>query len=399
MVAPSVSAAGAPPDLQGLPRVLGVEPRGDADGDTLLVVVGGMHGNEPAGVRAIRSVLDEIRRRAVPVRGRLVGLVGNARGLAEGRRFLGSDLNRLWTEERLEALRRRSEPVRDPEGLEQCALLEAFDEQMAAGWRRVVLLDLHSTSAGGAPFTIISDSLQNRPFAFALPVPVLLGLEERIEGTLLSWFAEQGHVALCLEGGQNELPSTQENHVAALWLVLVEAGLVRAEDVPELEAHRARLANAAGHLPRVVELRYRYGIPAGTAFEMRRGFENFQPVRRGEVLARIDPGTGAREVHCPMGGRLLMPRYQDQGDDGFFLGREVRPVWLRLSAALRRARLDWVVALLPGVRREAGRPGELVADRRIARWFTAEILHLFGYRWSAREGRTVRFVRRRDALE
>ena len=36
-------------------------------------------------------------------------------------------------------------------------------------------------------------------------------------------------------------------------------------------------------------------------------------------------------------------------------------------------------------------------NRTIARWFTVEILHLFGYRWRAREGRRVRFVRRRDS--
>lgn len=384
-------------DLQGLPRVLGVHPaRGEARG-TLLLVVGGVHGNEPAGVRAIRAVLAEIERRQLAIRGRLVGLVGNARALAQGQRFLGSDLNRLWTEERLAALRTSSEPVRDPEVLEQIALLAAFEEHLAGSWGRVVLLDLHSTSAGGAPFTIISDTLQNRPLAFALPVPVLLGLEERIEGTLLAWFADLGHVALCLEGGQNELFSTVEHHTAALWLTLVSAGLLAAEDVPELEAQRRRLANSARSLPAVVELRYRYAIAPGAEFEMRPGYQNFQPVRRGEVLARVDPGSGAREVQSPLGGLVLMPRYQALGDDGFFLGRRVRPFWLRLSGWLRSAGLGWFPRLLPGVRPDPARPGELVVDRRVARWFTAEILHLFGYRWRSREGRTVRFVRRRDA--
>lgn len=398
MVAAGVSAPGldAAGDLQGLPRVLGVQPVHGAAQGTLLFVVGGMHGNEPAGVRAIRHVLLEIERRGLRVHGRVVGLVGNARALGQGQRFLATDLNRLWTDERLERLRTSADPVRDPETLEQCALIEAFDEHLRGTWERVVLLDLHSTSAGGAPFTIISDSLQNRPFAFALPVPVLLGLEERIQGTLLAWFAELGHVALCIEGGQNDLPSTVENHVAALWLTLVAAGLLQATDVPELGSCRARLANSACNLPTVVELRYRYAIPEGTRFEMKPGFQNFQPVRRGEVLARIDPGTGEREVQSPLGGRVLMPRYQALGDDGFFLGREVRPFWLHLSGWLRRARLDWLVHLLPGVRRERARPRELVVDRRIARWFTAEILHLFGYRWSVREGRAVRFVRRRD---
>ena len=393
----STDANGALADLQGLPRVLGVHPaRGEARG-TLLFVVGGVHGNEPAGVRAIRSVFAEIERRGLAVAGRVVGLVGNARALAQGKRFLATDLNRLWTDERMRALRASSEPMRDPEALEQVALLEAFEEHLAGSWERVILFDLHSTSAGGAPFTIISDTLQNRPPAFALPVPVLLGLEERIEGTLLSWFADLGHVALCLEGGQNELFSTVEHHVAALWLTLVSCGLVCAEDVPELAAHRARLENSARNLPAVVELRYRYGIAAGAHFEMKPGFQNFQPVRRGEVLARVDPGSGEREIQSPLAGRLLMPRYQALGDDGFFLGREVRPFWLWLSGWLRRAGLAWVPRALPGVRRDPARAGELVVDRRIARWLTVEVLHLFGYRWRSREGRKVRFVRRRDA--
>ncbi len=397
-MAATVLSSRALDDLQGLPRVLGVFPARAAARGTLLLVVGGIHGNEPAGVRAIRTVLAALERRGLTVHGRVVGLVGNARALAQGKRFLSTDLNRLWTEERLQVLRASSEPVRDPETLEQCALLEAFDEHMAGDWERVILLDLHSTSAGGAPFTIISDTLQNRPLAFALPVPVLLGLEERIQGTLLSWFADRGHVALCLEGGQNDLPSTVDHHVAALWLTLVGTGLLRAADVGELEEQRARLRNSASNLPPVVELRYRYGIPDGAQFEMRPGFENFQPVRRGEVLARIDAGSGEREVQSPLSGRVLMPRYQTQGDDGFFLGREVRPFWLQLSGWLRRAHLAWTLCLLPGVRRDRARLGELVVNRSIARWFTVEILHLFGYRWRSREGRLVRFVRRRDAV-
>jgi succinylglutamate desuccinylase len=390
-------ASGSPGELDGLARVLGVYPPAAVRGGTLVFVLGGVHGNEPAGVCAIQALFAELRRGSPAFHGRVVGLVGNARALAQGRRYLAQDLNRLWTEERVRSLRESSTPVRDTESLEQLALLEAFDEHLAQGFKRVVLLDLHSTSAGGAPFTIVSDTLQNRPYAFALPVPVLLGLEERIEGTLLSWFADLGHVALCLEGGQNELPSTVEHHLAALWLTLVAAGCLAADAVPDLAAHRARLATSAGHLPPVVELRYRYGLEPGVRFVMRPGYQNFQPVRRGEELAQIDVGSGPRPVESPFAARLLMPRYQALGDDGFFLGREVRPFWLTLSGMLRRARLAGLVRWLPGVRRDPARPAELVVDRRVARWFTVEILHLFGFRWRAREGRVVRFVRRRDA--
>jgi predicted deacylase len=393
-------------DLVDLPRVLGVLPRADvdlpADGGTLLLVVGGIHGNEPAGVRAIRTVLAELEVRQPRLQGRVVGLVGNAGALPTGRRFQRQDLNRLWTDERLGTLREPSDPAtlgEGPEELEQRALVEAVRPHLLRRWRRIVLLDLHSTSAGGAPFTIISDTLQNRPVAFALPVPILLGLEERIQGTLLSWFADQGHVSICLEGGQNDLPSTVAHHESALWLTLVSTGLLREQDVPGLDEHRARLAGSAASLPRVVELRYRCGIPEDANFEMLPGFQNFQPVRKGEVLARLATGTGVEEeVEAPLAGRVLLPRYQPLGDDGFFLGREVRPFWLWLSALLRRARLSWSVHLLPGVRRDPTRPNELLVDRRIARFWAVEILHLFGFRWRAREGRIVRFVRRRDVL-
>jgi succinylglutamate desuccinylase len=396
---------GAPEDLQDLPRVLGTYPPEESGAPargTLLFVVGGLHGNEPAGVRAIRRVLAGLARRAPRCAGRVVGLTGNVAALARGQRYVATDLNRLWTDARLAEL--RAGGTRDSGGTggeesearEQRELLAAFDAHLRGEWEHVVLLDLHSTSASGPPFTIVSDTLQNRPVAFALPVPVLLGLEERIEGTLLAWFADQGHVAVCLEGGQNELPSTLDHHAAALWVTLVATGLLAEADAPELAASRARLANGAGDLPAVVELRYRYGIPAGALFEMRPGYQNFQPVRRGEVLARIDPGTGVRDVSSPLDARVLLPRYQALGDDGFFLGREVRPFWLRLSGWLRRAHLSWGVRVFPGVRRDPERPGELVVDRRIARWFTVEILHLFGYRWRAREGKHVRFVRRRD---
>jgi succinylglutamate desuccinylase len=398
MVAAGVTPAPARADLQGLPRVLGVRSGGGRSRSTLVFLVGGVHGNEPAGVRAIQRVLAKLETHGAELGGRVVGLVGNARALAEGRRYLVSDLNRRWTEEHLATLRASDAPVQDAEALEQCALLEAFEEHLAGGFERVVLLDLHSTSAGGAPFTIISDTLQNRPFAFALPVPVLLGLEERIEGTLLSWFADLGHVAVCLEGGQNELPTTVEHHEAAIWLTLVAAGVLRAEAVPDLAAQRARLANSAAGLPRVVELRYRFAIPPGAVYEMRSGFQNFQPVRSGEELARLDAGAGPRAIQSPLSARILMPRYQAQGDDGFFLGREVRPFWLWLSGVLRRAGLAGCVRALPGVRRDARRAGELLVDRRIARFLTVEILHLFGYRWRAREGPVVRFVRRRDEV-
>jgi succinylglutamate desuccinylase len=54
---------------------------------------------------------------------------------------------------------------------------------------------------------------------------------------------------------------------------------------------------------------------------MEPGFRNFQSVSAGKLLARDHHG----EVRAPLSGILLLPLYQAQGEDGFFLIREVTP--------------------------------------------------------------------------
>jgi succinylglutamate desuccinylase len=101
-------------------------------------------------------------------------------------------------------------------------------------------------------------------------------------------------------------------------------------------------------------------------------------------------------VRVPDDGLLLMPRYQGQGDDGFFLGREVRAFWLRLSAWLRRLPLERVLPLLPGVRRDVRAHRTLLVRPSVARWLTFEVFHLLGYRWARRDAAELVFVRRPD---
>lgn len=394
--------------LNKIDRRIGVHPPPQTSaGGSLLLVVGGMHGNEPAGVLAARRVLAELVRRDEPLDGRFVALVGNARALRDGQRFEARDLNRIWSEEEVARVRAADPAELHDESREQRELLDEIESHLEEGWDAVTVLDLHSTSADGSPFLIMGDTLQNRRVAFAIPVPVILGLEELVEGTLLSYFSERGHTAICLEGGQNDLPSTVDHHEAAIWLALVASGLLGAERVPRFEKLHALLAEAAGNLPRVVELRHRQPVSDDAWFHMVPGYANFHHVRRGEVLARIGTEESGvpvpdapppREVRTPVDGLLLMPRYQGQGDDAFFIGSEVRRVWLSVSAGLRRLRLEWLLPFLPGIRRKPGHRRRLCANDRIARWYVLEILHLFGYRRSSREGAQLEFVRRVDLL-
>jgi succinylglutamate desuccinylase len=103
-------------------------------------------------------------------------------------------------------------------------------------------------------------------------------------------------------------------------------------------------------------------------------------------------------VLCPEDGLMLMPRYQGLGADGYFLVRAVSPRWLQLSAMLRRRRLDRLVPLLPGVRRDATDPDRFLVDPRVARWQVINVFHLLGYRHVRARAGAVLFSRRRPGF-
>ena len=372
------------------PRLLGTYG-GDTAGP-LVIGIGGMHGNEPAGVLALQQALQALRSANVSFRGTLVGLAGNRAALARGCRYIDEDFNRAWSQERVRRLRDRH-PSADAtsEEREQRELLAALDAQLAHRQGPVVCLDLHTTSAEGTPFVVIGDTLLNCRFAFRLRAPVVLGLEERLESTILNHLGEAGHVAVGFEGGQHDSPSAVAIHMAAIRTVLATAGCIQPEDLPLPEDPSDPRTDA---VPAVVEVRYHHMIREGDDFVMEPGFTNFQPVGRGEILARDRRGP----IRAGEAGQILMPLYQGQGTDGFFLVRRVRPFWLRVARWLRRLRIERLLPALPGVRRSPDKPGTLVVDPRIARWFVLELFHLLGFRKrQSREGKLIVSRRRHES--
>ena len=361
------SSSSAPPNA----RVLGRYTAG-REGPTV-VVVGALHGNEPAGLSAIQRVLERLRAAGTPLRGELVGVAGNMRAHAAGRRFIDRDLNRGWTPAHIARLARGL--VESSEDQETLELLEVFLPLMRRG--QVSFIDLHSTSALSTPFSCMADVLRNRPLALALPIPVVLGLEEVIEGSMLGYLCDLGHVGVAIEGGQHADPDTIASHESALWLMLIAAGALTPDDVPDLAAHHARLAEASAGMPAVCEIRHRHVIGEDDEpFVMQPGFINFQPVARGQIVAADRHGP----VTALEAGLILLPRYQGQGDDGFFVARPVSRLALRVSAAARTLRLDVLVPYLPGVSRHPERVDHYIADPAVARVAVRQVFHLLGYR-------------------
>ncbi|MCB0532928.1 MAG: succinylglutamate desuccinylase/aspartoacylase family protein [Lewinellaceae bacterium] len=299
----------------------------------LVVVFGAVHGNEPAGVLALKEIFRmlELEPEVNPgftFRGKLVGLIGNCQAFASGKRFIERDLNRLWTDDYLQRIL-QSEPdqlrAEDKELVETIDCLRAEIDQSKP--EALILLDLHTTSAHGGIFCIPSDDKASLRLAKELHAPVILGMLDGLEGTLLhvasgNYFEHNGYpkysVGVAFEAGQHHDPQAVSYAIAAIINCLRAAGCIRHEDVDS--RHESLLKTFTDALPKVTQLRHIHHIRPGDAFNMRPGYSNFQPIQKGEHLADDTSGP----IHAPEDGLILMPLYQPQGTDGFFVVREMK---------------------------------------------------------------------------
>ena len=137
------------PDLDGLTREIGIKDDG-RDGP-LVIVTAGLHGNEPGGVRALRALFAALE--GTPTAGRIVGLTGNLAALrsAHGTRGRTSIACGPRTPcGRSGRARRRTTPRTSRSSVRSSAPSRRSATPRGRS-REVILVDLHSTSADGAP--------------------------------------------------------------------------------------------------------------------------------------------------------------------------------------------------------------------------------------------------------
>ena len=298
-----------------------------ADKGPLFICIGAMHGNEPAGVKAIDLVLkmlevEPIRNPGFVFHGRLLGLIGNRRAHESGVRFVNRDLNRSFDSDELVRIQNSSLENLNSEDLEFLELTDIISEEIKEyNPQRIVLLDLHTTSSHGGIFTICRDIERDIKIGAALHAPIVLGILAGLKGTTLHYFTTENigvdTIPITFESGQHEEGMAVNRAVAGIISCMKEIGCVRSEDVEN--HHEEILIEYGKKLPRVTTLVRHHGISEGDGFEMALGYSNFQPIESGEEVAKDKAGP---IIVNEEGTRILMPLYQKQGEDGFFLVKE-----------------------------------------------------------------------------
>lgn len=348
---------------------------GGNDVGPCIVFIGGIHGNESSGVFALHKVLSELQTFPVPVNGKIIAVCGHLKALEANKRYFSKDLNRMWTRGEIAKLESGSFHAETEDEKEQAQLYDLLQEILKQEKGPFYFFDLHTTSGETIPFLTVNDSLLNLKFTSQYPLPQIFGIEEYIDGPLLSYINTLGYVSFGYEAGQHDDLSSIEHHIAFIYLSLVFAAAINKKDI-DFNRYFQQLARSNPDSRDIYRIFYRHNVNSSDRFKMERGFLNFQKISKGTHLA----STEQNKVNSPHTARLFMPLYQEQGSDGFFLIKKISPWFLKCSKWMRSWKFDRVLTLMPGINWANEKREELVMDRRIARWFAPQFFHLLGYR-------------------
>lgn len=299
---------------------------GESKPEVLFLVFAAMHGNETAGEKALDLVfkmleVEPITNPTFEFKGKIIGLVGNTAAHAVRKRFIDLDFNRIWTEENLDRLEHFSvtedTPVEYIEMLEMNQLIRQLIDDHEP--KQLVVLDLHTTSAQGGIFSICPEDHFSIDLGYTFHAPVIKGFLEGVHGTLMHYFTSERMglptSIITFESGQHKDLLSINRAVSSIINALKHLGMVDPEHVEN--QHDKWLKDYAKGLPRLAELIHHHTIGDRDQFKMIPGFKNFDPVQSGQLLAHDISGP----IHAPMDGLILMPLYQKQGADGFFIIR------------------------------------------------------------------------------
>lgn len=352
-------------------RIIG-HIKGDKKGPTL-IFMGGVHGNEPAGIFGLQRVLSELD--SQKIKGNIYGIAGNLWALQHGERYQEADLNRLWTQERMSSLPQNGQPAIHQDEAEQIEVNQIIQDILKKEEGPFYFFDMHTTSSETIPFLTVNDSLLNRNYTIQYPLPIILGIEEYLDGPILSYINELGYVAFGFEAGQHDDMASIENCISFIYLSLLFTGSVKKEDI-DFHKYHDRLAKTTGDYRHIYEIFFRYLIQENEDFKMLPGFYNFQRVAEDQHIAN----SNGRAIKAKNKGRIFMPLYQPKGVDGFFAIKKIWSPFLMISAYIRKYRLDKILVILPGVKWLDQKKSGLIVNKKIARFMAKDLFHLFGYR-------------------
>jgi hypothetical protein len=166
------------------------------------------------------------------------------------------------------------------------------------------------------------------------------------------------------------------NGIAFIYLCLELTNSIDRKNIPNFTKYYNRLKRESRTTTGLYEVIDIHKIKPNDSFKMLNGFENFQSINKGEILAL----SNLEKIKSKYNGKIFMPLYQTQGSEGFFIIKKIATLFLKLSIFLRRFKFDELLILLPGVSWTDPKKQALYVNLKTARFLAKPMFHLLGYR-------------------
>ncbi|QLE00214.1 succinylglutamate desuccinylase/aspartoacylase family protein [Galbibacter sp. BG1] len=280
----------------------------------LLFITAGIHGNEPSGVKALQKVFKELNKTKPIINGTVLGVAGNKKALKEGVRYIDEDLNRTWTKENISSRVEKSH-----EHKEMYEIMKVLEDESREAFTERYFLDCHTTSSASLPFISVQEVNDNDVWAHLFPTYIVRGFSDIITGDIDHYLSRIGITGFVFEAGQHTSDEAQENHEGMIWLALEKACDLNLEEISCYPECVTKFSEENAPDQKTFEILYRHELDEKVSFAMESGFENFSKITKGQLLAK----ENGHKVISKWDAHIFMPLYQTQGNDGFFVIKEV----------------------------------------------------------------------------
>jgi predicted deacylase len=248
-----------------------------------LLLLGGVHGDEPCGTVALARLADELASGQLELLGGRVTLVPKANPQAgtANVRYKDENLNRIMR------------PHDNPHTYERrvantiCQHIHGVD----------AVLDLHAVTAKSPPFSFLDwDTPATRAWLEKLGVPFMLKgwdtlyPEDKDSSTTVGYATSLGKPAVVVECGQKTDPATADIAYRMARITLAHHGLTAPYP---LDAQPSKV------------LRMTQVVWKEAEGDLTAPFDNFSTVKAGQVLARYQDG---HELKAQTDGHIIMPK-------------------------------------------------------------------------------------------
>jgi succinylglutamate desuccinylase len=258
-----------------------------------LVVMAGVHGDEPCGVVALKEAMTKY----TIARGRITWIIGSPEAVAYSRREYQTNLNRMFRPDSLlsDFEKQTYEYVRSRELMPILAEADA-------------LLDIHSsTTPDTTPFIICEP--QSYQTASLLPATIVVSGIDLLHPTGTDAYVNQmGGQGICIECGNHNDPKAVAVANEAIEKFLCVFGVIQPKEPLSPVAQRYIKADKI--------------YKNKSEFILAKDFSEFAQIKQGEVIGY----DGGRPISGKREGVILFPQNCiDEGREAFVLGEEISP--------------------------------------------------------------------------